>query len=594
MTVAHTRRLAAVVAADVVGFSRLMGRDEEATLAALKALRSEVIDPKISAQGGRIVKTTGDGLLVEYASVVDALRCWVEIQSDIRERNKGVPDERRIELRVGVNLGDIILDDDDIFGDGVNIAARLETIAAPGGICASRAVVDQVESKLPLRFEDMGTRALKNIDTPVHVYRLAGAVAGEGASDAASGTAVATDSGMVEFPEIPSIAIMAFRDLNGDPDKSYIADGISLGIQTLLVQLPGLFMINAVSHQEYRAENQTAAEAMQELPVRYALEGTVQHAGPRVRVTAQLTDLKDGTMVWADRYDHNIEDIFELQDDITREVIAALNVKLFRSDLDRVLTHDLRGKGAWEHFLRGVSHIYRFTKEDNAKGREFFEKLHELRPDTVHGASYIALTHWIDLNRGWSLSPEKSREQAEHWSQKAIEYEDNDGLGHTVLGYVRLLQGDHEEALDLCNRALEFRSNCPAALGQTAAVQLYCGDPKSAVRSARESLSVRTMCPPLSINLLAAAYRDCGEYDLSLMAARESARLDDIHTDPLVTLCTDFMLRGDAAEGRRVASEIMERDPAFTVRGFAAKQPYRDQATLEKLTTALKEAGLPA
>jgi adenylate cyclase len=587
------RKLAAIVSADVVGYSRLMGSDEEGTLAALKSLRSELIDPTVQAHHGRIVKSIGDGLLIEYPSVVDALQCWLTVQQGMAIRNESIPEKRQIHFRVGVNIGDIIVDDDDIFGDGVNIAARLEAIAAPGGICASSAVVEQTRQKMQVNFEDLGMRSLKNIEKPIHVYRVSSAVFST-KHDTSRITESISSPEKIVLPERPSIAIMPFRNVSGDHASDYIADGISLGIQTLMVQLPGLFLINAVSHQGYRDKTQTVAEATKELPVRYALEGAVQCAGRRVRVTAQVTDLKTAAVIWAERYDHELEDIFALQDEITREVISALNVKLIhRSDLERVLTRDLRGDGAWEYYLRGLSHIYQFNKEDNTKAREIFEKLYELRPDRVQGPSFIALTYWLELTRGWTENPGQSRKMAAKWAEKAMRYKENNGLGHMVMGSIRLYERKYDEARVLSETSLQYRANCPAALGQEAAIQLYCGDPQRAVKSARESLAVRHVYQPLMVNLLANAYRDSGEIERSIAAAEEAARLERAHTDGLVTLCIDNIFAGNKEKAERVAAEIIEIDPSFTVKSYAAKHPYRDDSTLKRLTKALRSAGLP-
>jgi adenylate cyclase len=586
------RKLAAIVSADVVGYSRLMGCDEEGTLASLKSLRSELIDPTVQAHHGRIVKTIGDGLLIEYPSVVDALQCWLTVQQGIAVRNESIPEKRQIHFRVGVNIGDIIVDNDDIFGDGVNIAARLEAIAAPGGICVSSVVVEQTGQKMQVSFEELGMRSLKNIEKPVHVYRVSSAILST-KHDTSRVTDDTRRPEKIVLPERPSIAIMPFRNLNEDRAYDYIADGICLGIQTLMVQLPGLFLINAVSHQGYRDKTQTAAEAIKELPVRYALEGAVQCIGHRIRVTAQVTDLENGTVIWAERYDHDLEDVFALQDEITRKVVSALNLKLISAAFYRVLTRDLQGDGAWEYFLRGVSHVYQFNKEDNAQARRMFEKLYELRPDKVHGPSFIAFTYWLELTRGWTDNPEQSRKMAARWAEKAMEYEDNNGLGHMVMGSIRLYERKYEEARELCETSLQYRSSCPGALGQMAAVQLYCGDPRRAVKSARESLAVRQAYQPVIVNLLANAYRDSGEIESSIAAAREAARLDHAHTDGLVTLCTDHVFAGDKEEAQRVATKILEIDPDFTVTGHAAKHPYRDNGTLKRLTEALRSAGLP-
>lgn len=589
---ATIRRLAAIVSADVAGYSRLMGGDEEGTLEALKSHRRELIDPKIEEHNGRIVKTTGDGILIEFPSVLDALHCCLDMQQEMVERNESVSEERRIQFRIGINLGDIIIDGDDIFGDGVNIAARLEAIAAPGGICVSRAVIERVKQKLRLETEDLGERALKNIDEPVHAYRVARGERLQGPSEPKSDVTAAAKTGL-SLPGRPSIAIMPFRNLNEDAESDYIADGIGLGIQTLMVQLSGLFLINASSDQDYRDGKRTASEAVRELPVRYALEGAAQRAGQRMRVSVQLTDLRNNTVIWAERYDRDLEDVFVLQDDITREVVSSLNIRFLRRDFDRIVTRDLSTGGSWEYFLRGVSHIYKFTKDDNGRARQMFEKLYAANPNKVHGSSYLALTHWIDLTRGWSDSPTDSLTQASEWAAKAIQYVDNDGLGHVIMSYVRIHEGQHDEALALCEKAIEYRANCPAAMGQIATVKLYCGDARGAVKSAREALNVRTMHPPLLINLLATAYRDSGEIGLSISTAREAVRLDPLHTDALATLCSGYVLAGNSDEAQRVARDIVSIDPDFHVSDFATKHPYKDESKRAHLEQMLRSAGLP-
>lgn len=589
--VTATRRLAAIVSADVVGYSRLMGDDEEGTLATLNSHRREVIDPTIERHGGRIVKTTGDGLLLEFASVVDAVRCCLSMQELMRARNQATPGDKQIRYRMGVNLGDVIIEDGDLFGDGVNIAARLEGIAAPGGICISSAVFEQVRQKLDLEVEDLGDRALKNIETPVRTYRV---IQG-GGSDTPDQGAGASESGgeRVSLPQRPVIAVLPFRNLSSDGENDFIADGIGLGIQTLMVQLPGLYLINANSDQSYRAGTKSAAEVVDQLPVRYVLEGTAQRAGHRIRVTVRMTDLQGDAVVWAERYDRDLDDVFALQDEITREVISSLNIELFGRDYERIVMRDLDGDGAWEYFLRGVSHIYMFTDTDNKLARGLFEKLYALRPEKVHGPSYVALTHWIDLTRGWTTSPEESLAEAAKWATIATKYKENDGIGFVVMSYVKLHENRHDEALALCEQAVGYRANCPAALGQIATVRLYSGDARGAVKSAREALGVRTMHPPLVVNLLANAYRDSGEIDLSIPAAKEALRLEPSQTGALATLCSNYMLAGDEANAKRVAREIVNINPAFRISQFSAVHPYKDRATQTHLAEILRAAGLP-
>ena len=584
------RKLAAVVAADVAGYSRLMGADEEGTHAAMKAHQRELIDPKVKEFGGRIVKTAGDGLLMEFPSVVDALRCCVEVQRGMKARNESVPLDRRIQFRVGVNMGDIIIDEGDVFGDGVNVAARLEAIAVPGGICVSQAVVDQVKQKLDVTFEDLGSRALKNIEEPVRTY---GVVEAGGTTETEGVSSHQTDV-LPHLSTRPSLAIMAFRNLNEDAAFDYIADGIGLGIQTLLVQLSGLFFINACSDQRYREGKATASEALRELPVRYALEGTVQKAGQRVRVTVQLTDLQNSVVIWAEHYDRDLEDVFALQDDITREVTTSLSSEVLGADFSRISMAELRGEGAWQYFLRGVSHLYKFTSVDNSKARQMFEKLYEMHPEKMFIPGYLALIYWLDATREWSDKPQQSLDMAAKWAEKAIVSDvGNNGLGHVVLGSLRLREGQFDEALDLCRRGVGFRMNCPFALGQLAAVQNYCGDAQGAVKTAREALSVRAIYSPVTVNVLAVAYRDSGQFEHSISAAREAARLDPELTDAYVTLCSDYVLTGDEKHARQTATEIIDKAPKFSVADYAQSQPYKETSTISQIAEALHAAGLP-
>ena len=587
------RRLAAILAADVTGYSRLMGDDEAGTRVRFNTHLHELIEPTIERHRGRVVKTMGDGLLVEFASVVDAVQCAVEIQAGMEDRNADERRDRRMVFRIGINLGDVIIEDDDIHGDGVNIAARLEAKADPGGICISQAVLDQVKRKLALDLEDLGDTALKNIEEPVRTYRIVHAGQTENPA-AATSTAAISSKMPPPLPTRPSVAIMPFRNLNGDAQNDYIANGIGLGIQTLLVQLSGLFLVNASAHQGYQDGKVTAAEAVKELPVRYVLEGAVQQAGQRVRVMVQLTDLHDSAVIWADKYDRGLEDVFALQDDVTREVISSLTSEILGANLARIWTRGLTGGGAWEHFLRGISHFYKSTKHDNAIARDMFEKIYHLHPDKVIGPAYIATTHWFDATRGWADSPAASMRQAREWAEKSIEpEEENNGLGHVILGSIRLREGRHEEGLALCRKGVAFRASCPLALGQLADAQLHCGDAHGAVKSAREALAVRMIYLPLLVNVLATAYRDCGEVDLSIPVAREAARLDPQHTAAFVTLCSDYVLAGLDDEAHRIAGQIIEIDPDFRISSYANNLPYRDPTKTASIVETLRSAGLP-
>jgi class 3 adenylate cyclase/TolB-like protein len=586
------RRLAAILAADVVGYSRLMRADEEDTLARLKTLRAEAIDPKITAHGGRIVKLMGDGALVEFSSVVDAVRCAVEIQRALARRNAELAEEAVIRLRIGINLGDIMVDQDDIYGDGVNVASRLENLADSGGICISGTVHDQVAGKIPETFEFMGEQALKNIEEPVRAYRV---VTGERPSAALQTATAAADTSALEFspPDRPSVAILPFKSLGSDPDQDYLADGLRLGIQATLVQLSGLFLVNAPALNAYRDKDVSALAAGTELGVHYVLEGAVQQAGKRIRATVQLTDVAAKRTIWAERYDRILNDVFELQDEITREVIASLNIELLSSEVGRVWFGKLSCPQAREYYYRGLSHLYEGNKDDNAASRHMFEELTRVQPESVLGPSNISVTHWLDAFFGWTDPSAGSIEQAACWAKKAMEYEDNNGIGHAVFGHLQLLEGKYDEALAICSKGIELRSSCPLAHGLLGLVLNYTGDARAAIKRVREALQLERVYPAWMINVLATAYRDCGEVELSIPAAKEAMRLDPQQNDARLILCSDYNLAADHDQAQRVAAEIIASDPTFRLSTYAKSQPYKTQAPLERVLEALREAGLP-
>jgi class 3 adenylate cyclase len=586
------RRLAAILAADVVGYSRLMQADEEGALARLKSLRADAIDPKIADHSGRIVKLMGDGALVEFSSVVDAVHCAIEIQRDLAERNADLPEEAEIHLRIGINLGDIMVDQDDIYGDGVNVASRLENLADSGGICISGTVHDQVAGKISEIFEFMGEQALKNIEEPVRAYRV---FTGERPSAAPQTATAAADTSALEFspPERPSVAILPFKSLGSDPDQDYLADGIRLGIQATLVQLSGLFLVNAPALNAYRDKDVSALTAGSELGVHYVLEGAVQQAGKRIRATVQLTDVAAKRTIWAERYDRILNDVFELQDEITREVIASLNIELLSSEVGRVWFGKLTSPEAREYYYRGSSHLYEGNKDDNATARHMYEELYRVQPDSVVGPSNISVTHWLDAFFGWTDPSAGSIEQAACWAKKAMEYEDNNGIGHAVFGHLQLLEGNFDEALATCLEGIELRSSCPLAHGLLGLVLNYSGDARAAIKSVREALNLERVYPSWMINVLATAYRDCGEVELSIPAAKESVRLDPQQNDARLILCSDYNLAADHDEARRVAAEIIASDPTFRLTTYAKSQPYKTRAPLERVIEALREAGLP-
>ena len=581
------RKLVAILYADVAGYSRLTGDDEEATHRLLSEYL-DLISNTIESHHGQVMHYAGDAVLARFDAVVDALSSATEIQRQLAEQNKDLPEETRVDFRIGVNLGDVIEDRGDIYGDGVNIAARLESLAVAGGICISDAVRSAVKKKLTLEYEDMGEQSLKNIEEPVHAYRV---FTGQSPSERSGETTAAS----LEFPlpARPSIAILPFKSLGADAGQDYLADGIRLGIQATLVQLSGLFLVNAPVLNTFKEKDTTAESAGTELGVRFVLEGSVQQAGDRIRVTVQLTDVKTRQSIWAERYDRVVEDVFELQDEITGEVISSLNVELIDSEKGRIWFKKLTSPKAREYYYRGMSHLYELNKQDNAIARQLFEELYRVQPDTVTGPSNISITYWLDAFFGWEEPSAGSMEQAAKWAEIAIQYEDNNGIGHAVHGYTLLLDGKYDEALAVCSKGVELRTSCPVAHGLLGLVLNYSGDAEAAVKSIREALQLEKVYPAWLIDILASAYRDSGKIELSIPVAQESIRLDPQNIDAQLILCSDYKLAANHKQAQSIADEIIASDPDFHLATYANSQPYKNPAPFNRVIGALREAGLP-
>jgi adenylate cyclase len=485
------RRLTAILAADVAGYSRLMAADEEGTLAALKTLRREVTDPKIKEHRGRIVNTTGDGLLSEFASVVDAVRCAVEVQREMATRNAGVQAERRIDFRIGINLGDIMIDENDIFGDGVNVAARLEALAEPGGVCVSRVVRDQVRDKLPIPFEDMGEQQVKNIARPVRAYRALLAETADRPSILSEAAAARA------LPDRPSIAVLPFHNVSGDPEQEYFVDGITEDIITALSKWRWFLVIARNSTFAYKGKSVDVKEIGRDLGVRYVLEGSMRRAGQRVRISSQLINAATGTHLWAERYDRDLTDIFAVQDDITSRVVAAIEPALSRAESQRVIAKRPEHMGAWDYCQRGFWHVHKGTGTDGITAYGLFKQALELDPnlaDAHLGLARALIVQW-DYGSVEDFAPfvRQAREsalqavaldsenpqtqyvlaQTSLWAgdvraaiahaSRAIELNGNFALGHFYLGIALSLDGRHEEALEAIETGWRLSPRDPRA-----------------------------------------------------------------------------------------------------------------------------------
>jgi TolB-like protein/class 3 adenylate cyclase len=417
----QTRRLAAILAADVAGYSRLIGADEQGTLNRLRSIRAELIDPTIATHRGRIVKTTGDGFLVEFSSVVDALRCATQWQHGMAERNADVPPTNGIEFRIGINVGDIAVEDDDIFGDGVNVAARLEGLAEPGGICVSARVQEDAAGRLDLTFDDLGEQSLKNIARPVRVYRVRLATAEHTPEE------MPTESGpALTLPDKPSIAVLPFANMSGDPEQEYFADGMVEEIITALSRIRWLFVIARNSTFTYKGQPVDVKQVGRELGVRYVLEGSVRKAGSRVRITGQLIDALTGTHLWADRFDGSLEDVFELQDKIAISVAGVIEPALQAAETRRSASRPTTDLTAYDLYLRALAIFFPITRERSVEAVGLLEQAIAIDRHYAPALSWAAICHMTFVRDGWTEEPETNRRKAIDLARQALEVGEND------------------------------------------------------------------------------------------------------------------------------------------------------------------------
>jgi TolB-like protein/class 3 adenylate cyclase len=480
--VSQIRRLAAILAADVAGYSRLIGADEEGTLARLKALRGELIDPRISEHRGRLVKTTGDGLLVEFASVVDALRCASAMQTEMATRNEGTPLDRRVEFRIGVNVGDIVVEDGDIFGDGVNVAARLEALAEPGGICVSARVQEDAAGRLNLVFEDIGEQKLKNIARSVRVYRVQLAATERT-------TAQHTGAPALPLPDKPSIAVLPFQNMSGDPEQEYFADGMVEEIITALSSIRWLFVIARNSTFTYKGQAIDVKQVGRELGVRYVLEGSVRKGGGRVRITGQLIEAETGTHLWADRFDGSLEDVFELQDRIALSVAGVIEPALRVAETARSAARPTTDLTAYDLYLRALATFFPFTKERLFESQRLLEQALAIDPRYGPALAWGAMCHLRLVNDGWAEAPETTRRKGIELARQALQAGGNDpGVLATAAIVLARFGEDIDAMIGLIDRAIALSPSFARGWYASGILRLLAGQPDLAIEHIEASL----------------------------------------------------------------------------------------------------------
>jgi adenylate cyclase len=537
------------LAADVAGYSRLMGADEEGTLERLKAHRHELVDRKIAEHRGRIVKTTGDGILAEFASVVDAVRCAIDVQQNMATRNSQLPASQRIEFRMGINLGDVIVEGDDIFGDGVNIAARLETLAEAGRLCLSAGAYDQVRDRVDIAFEDMGEQHLKNIARPVRAYRAL-----------FDRPRVAAALPALPLPDKPSIAVLAFINMSGDPEQEFFADGIAEDIITTLSKSRSLFVIARNSSFTYKARKAALKDICRDLGVRYVLEGSVRKAGNRVRVTAQLVEATGGHL-WAERYDRDLADIFAVQDEITTSVSAAIQPALERSERERAVRKSPDSLDAWESYHRGMWHFAKVDADENQKARSFFRRSIELDPQFAPAAAALALTY---LNEITLFRPDLravnlplALDHAVH----AVTIDATDAAGHAALARALWMSGRHAESLTKADMAVDLDPNSAAAYGARGGARLWGGFSREAIEPLRTAMRLSPFDPltPLWLHFTARARYWSEEYEMAIAVASQLRQSFPNFRQPYNTLIAALGQVGKVDEAHAVMSEALAR-----------------------------------
>ena len=579
------RRLAAILSADVVGYSRLIGIDETGTLSRLNALRRELIDPAIAAHSGRIVKLMGDGALVEFASVLNAVSCAIEIQGQLRERHaRGQSDP--IRFRIGINVGDIIIEGEDILGDGVNIAARIEGIAEPDSICLSYAAYEQVRDKLKETFIDLGEYNLKNIARPVRVYRLD--------LTSKANTAYEAPRPMSAPPDKPSIAVLPFTNMSGDPQHEYFSDGISEDIITDLSKIAGLMVISRNSSFTYKGRSVDIRTVSRELGVRSVLEGSVRRVGDRVRITAQLIDGASGRHLWAERYDRELTDLFAVQDDVTRRIVTALKVTLSPAERSRLADSNSCNVEAYDFYLLGRVFLW-----GENKNRETFEQSVRLLKTAVeldhnYAQAYagLAWAHIFDYVNRWSDNPDDLLQVAKNYAQTAIEKDPNEPLARCMAALAAMLDRDLDRARSEADVALALNPNFAFAYATLGSIYTYSGRPLEAIDAIERAMRLDPAWVQQYLHFLGTANILAGNYERAAALLRQRVLLVPRTDFTRAVLASALGHLGEVDEARGVWRELMEINPRYSFREHFGRQPFRPE-DVERVAQGLTKAGLP-
>ena len=621
------RKLTAIFSADVEGYSRLMEEDELATVETLTS-HKETMGKVIRQHRGRVVDSTGDNLLAEFASVVDAVQCAVEVQQVLSAKNDALPENRRMRFRIGINSGDVIEEGELIYGDGVNVAARMESLAKGGGISISGTAFDQLGKKLPLGYEYLGEQSVKNIRKPVRVYRVlteeeaVGKVIGEARAKTKQLRGVAIGAAAVlimvagalaiwnfyfrpgfepasvermafPLPDKPSIAVLPFVNMSEDPKQEYFSDGLTDQIISGLSKVPGLFAIARNSTFTYKGKAVKIQKVAEDLGVKYVLEGSVQKTADRIRITTQLIDATTGHHLWSKRYDRDLKDIFAIQDEITMEIMKAMRVEL-RGDQARIWAkHETTNLEAYEKFFEGGSYLRSMTKEDNAQARQIYEEAIALDPQFAAAHVMLGWTHFFDARFGWTESPVKSIDMAFQCAQKALEMDANLDYAHQLLSAIYLLKRQYEKAVAAAEHALILNPNSANAYNILAGVAGCSGRWEDSIIYSKKSIRLDPLPNIAVFHWLGRAYFMTGQYDEAILTFKAALGINPNYLPAHAFLAASYISLGRKTEAATAAEEVLKIDPKFCLQSYAKTLPFKNKSDIERYMAALRKAGLP-
>jgi len=592
------RKLSAILAADVVGFSRLAGVDEDRILARLRALRSDLIDPTIAVHNGRVVKRTGDGALVEFRSVVDAVRCAIEVQDSMIERNAGLPLERRIEFRIGIHIGDVVEESDgDLMGDGVNIAARLEGVAEPGAICLSDDAYRQVKSKLDLMVSDLGETKLKNIAEPMRIYSLTvGTTPTVKQAPLAEPVPSAAQVATMSLPDKPSIAVLPFTNMSGDLEQEYFVDGMVEDIITALSRFNQLIVIARNSSFVYKGAAVDVKQVGRELGVRYVLEGSVRKSGNRVRITGQLIDAATGAHLWADRFDGELEDVFDLQDRITASVVGAIEPTLRKAEIERAGRKPANNLGAYDLYLQALPHIYRIRPDENLEAVDLLNKAIDLDPSYAPALAHAAWCLVQRITRAWSPVGEDDLATAISLARRALAVGGDDAVSVVLGGFVLVMLGqDYTTGLDAVRRATDLNPGSGFVAAMAGCALVFGDDPEAGLAHIERAMALGPLDPSLFSHLTVAGYAHLfsGRAELAAELAERSLALNAEWDSTYWVLTAAYIQLDRLPEAQAAVASLLAVSPEATTTKYRKILPIRKRESLEMVLEGLRRAGLP-